>query len=263
MDLYDYLQVMRRRWLVTAIGFLLTAGLTFAFVDRQPSIYESTGTFVVRPRTTNSADGLKAIDALTRGVEITTTFATVARSDLVKQRAEQRLDPDVHKSGLTVSSEVLTSTNVLEVTVRGGDPEATHALATAIGDETVAYVSELQTVYDLRVLDAPSVPRVPVAPKRRLLIGTGIVLGLVVGMLFALLAEGFARTPKRRNFDQQLSKALRNSGSLSYSYGDIDTSEEDDARTPHMTNGRHPDAAGDRRPTARAPGSNPAHPGRD
>lgn len=253
MDLFEYLQVMGRRWLFTAIGFLLTAGLTFIFVDSQPSVYESSGTFVVRPRTTDSADSLKAIDALTRGVEISTTFAHVASSDLVKQRAEERLDEALRQSDLAVSSEVLTSTNVIEVSVRGGDPQAVHALATAIGEETIAYVSELQRVFDLRVLDAPRVPRQPVAPKRGLLLGTGMVLGLGVGMVFALLAEGFVGIPRRRSFDRQLTNALRTGRSVSYRYGDIDTSEEDDPTRLHTRNGRHD--AGEHDTTMRSPSS--------
>jgi len=256
MDFHTYLQIMRRRWLYTAIGFLLTAGLTVAFVNDQPSIYESKGTFVIRPRTADSEDDLRAIDTLTRGVEISSTFATVARSDLIRDRAKLRLDAGLSTSGTKVTSEVVTSTNILEVSVTGGDPEAVHALAIAVGDETVVYVANLQRVYELQILDAPRLSDRPVAPNRPLIIGTGIALGLGVGMVFALLAEGFARPPSPRYFSHQLTEALRSNHSFSYRHGDVDKSKEEGPRADRMSNGH--DANITERiwaPAARGPGS--------
>jgi capsular polysaccharide biosynthesis protein len=252
MDLFNYLQVMRKRWLFTAIGFLLTVGLTVAFVDRQPSVYEAKGTFVIRPRTVSADDDLRAIDTLTRGVEIPSTFATVARSEVVRDRAEQRLDAAIDTSGLSVSSEVVTSTNILEITVRGGDPQAVHALAAAVGDETIVYVADLQRVYDLRALDAPHVPDDPVAPNRPLIIGTGVAFGLGVGIVFALLAEGYARRPKPRQFAAQLSDALQTGRSFSHRYGPIDTTQEEDVpKRSRPANGHASDTTEDLRDVAR------------
>jgi capsular polysaccharide biosynthesis protein len=256
MDLYRYLQIMRRRWLFTAIGFLLTAGLTVAFVNEQPSVYESTATFVIRPRTMNADDDLRAIDTLTRGIEVSSTFATVARSDLIKDRAKLRLDTFTATSGMTVTSEVVTSTNILEVSVTGGDPEAVHALATAVGDETVAYVANLQRVYELQTLDAPRMPGRPVAPNRPLIIGTGIALGVGVGMVFALLAEGFAGPPSPRYLSDQLTEALRDNRSGSY--------RRDNGRSrrkSRTTAGNGAGAAeGKRRPSTRRSGTPSASP---
>lgn len=261
MDLYRYLQMMRRRWLFTAIGFLLTAGLTVAFVNEQPSVYESTGTFVIRPRTVNADDDLRAIDTLTRGVEVSSTFATVARSDLIRDRAKLRLDTGTPTSGMTVTSEVVTSTNILEVAVTGGDPEAVHALATAVGEETVAYVADLQRVYELQILDAPRLPTRPVAPNRPLIIGTGIVFGFGVGMVFALLAEGFARPPSPRYFSDQLTEALRNNRSFSYRRGDNGRSRKNAPVATHRRGGQVADVAeGEWAPSSQRPGTPSASP---
>ena len=259
MDLYRYLQIMRRRWLFTAIGFLLTAGLTVAFVNEQPSVYESTATFVIRPRTMNADDDLRAIDTLTRGVEVSSTFATVARSDLIRDRAKLRLDTSTPTSGMTVTSEVVTSTNILEVSVTGGDPEAVHALATAVGDETVTYVANLQRVYELQILDAPRMPDRPVAPNRPLIIGTGIALGVGVGMVFALLAEGFAGPPSPRYLSDQLTEALRDTRSVSDRRGDNERSRRKAPTT--AGNGAGASAAeGKRRASTRRSGTPSASP---
>jgi hypothetical protein len=170
---------------------------------------------------------------------------------VVRDRAEQRLDAAIDTSGLSVSSEVVTSTNILELTVTGGDPQAVHALATAVGEETIVYVADLQRVYDLRALDAPHVPDDPVAPNRPLIIGTGVVFGLGVGMVFALLAEGYARRPKPRQFTAQLSDALQTGRSFSHRYGPIDLTEEEPPKKPRSGNGHASDTTEDLREAAR------------
>ena len=241
MELHHYLRIVRKRWPFVVIGFLLTTALTFVFVNRQPSIYESKATFVIRARTLNSADGVKAIDALTRGVEISSTFATVARSELIRERAEERMDSALNTSGLRVSSEVLTSTNILELTVSGSDPDAVHGLATAIGDETVDYIAALQQVFELQNLDAPKVPTNPVAPNRRLILATGMVFGVAIGAVFALLAEGLSRRPRPRQFERQLARALRTNQPFSTRYGNLTGNDEDSFTVAGVGNGHDPE----------------------
>jgi capsular polysaccharide biosynthesis protein len=221
MELHYYLRIARRRWLLVIIGFLLTTALTYVFVDRQPLVYESKATFLIRPNALNSADGVRAVDALTRGVEISSTFATVARSDLIRQRAEARLASTEDTSGLSVESAVLTSTNILELRVTGTNPSTVHALARAIGNETVAYIADLQQVFGLQILDAPTLPDDPVAPNKPLLLGTGMVFGVAVGLVFALLAEGLSVQPRPKQFERQLAQALRNSQDFSMRHGPL------------------------------------------
>ena len=193
MDLVYYLRVVGRRWIIAVLGLVLTVALTVLFIEQQPLIYRATGTMVVRTRTVTIDDGVRAMDALTRGVEISSTYATIARSDLIRQRAAAELDPALNVSLMSVSSEVVTSTSILEVSVTGRDPEAVRALAAEITHQTVAYVAELQNVYELQIIDEPVRPTGPIAPKRKLLLATGVVLGVAVGIMFALLAEMVSR----------------------------------------------------------------------
>lgn len=209
MELSYYLRTIGRRWPLVLLGLLLTTALTVAFLQRQPLVYESTGTMVVRPRTVNSADGVRAIDTLTRGVEISSTYATIARSNLIFGRAKERIDPSLKTTGTSVSSDVVTSTSILEVSVKGSDPQVVTALAAEITRETVAFVGDLQNVFELQVIDEPQQPTGPIAPKRELILGTGVLLGLGVGALFAFLAEAAARPARARVMRHQVSQQVR------------------------------------------------------
>jgi uncharacterized protein involved in exopolysaccharide biosynthesis len=198
MDLTYYLRVVGRHWFVAVIGLVITVGLTAVFVQRQPSVYQSTGTMVVRPRPVNTEDGVRAIDTLTRGVEISSTYATIARSDLIRDRAKANIDPELDISGTSISSEVVTSTSILEVSVTGGDPDVVHALAAEVTRQTVAYVGELQEVFELQIIDEPQLPDDPIAPNRPLMLATGAVFGIIVGVLFALIAEAVSGPARAR-----------------------------------------------------------------
>jgi uncharacterized protein involved in exopolysaccharide biosynthesis len=214
MELTYYFRIIGRRWPLVLIGLLLTIGLTVVFLQRQPLVFRSTSTVVVRPQTVDSEDGVRAIETLTRGVEITSTYATIARSDLIRGRATERLDPTLDTSGTEVSSEVVTATSILEISVTGGDREVVTALASAVAHEMVAYVGELQNVFELQILDEPQLPDGPIAPKEKLILGTGVVLGAVVGIVFALLAEAAARPARVRQLNRKA--ARRGPGSGAY-----------------------------------------------
>lgn len=189
MELRRYLQIIKRqRWLVVT-AFAVTTTVTFILVARQPWVYESTGTFVVRPSSVDTSEVVRAFDTLIRGVEINGTYASIARSDLIRTRAQARLDPSVKASGVRVDADVETGTNILSISVRGRDPESVRALAAVTGEETVRYVSELNDAYELSPLDHPALPKRPVGPNKPLTFAVGMVFGAACGVGLALLRE--------------------------------------------------------------------------
>jgi capsular polysaccharide biosynthesis protein/GGDEF domain-containing protein len=190
VELKRYLRVISRRRWVAAIAFLVTSLTTFVLVIRQPPVYEASGTVLLHPRLPGTeGDAIDAFDLLIRGVKVAETYATVARSELIRERAEARLDPGIDPSGVTVGAAVLTDTNILSISARGRDPAAAQALSDAVIDATVAYAQGLDDAYVLSPLDEPKLPANPVGPKRGLTIAIGIVFGMVLAVVLALFAE--------------------------------------------------------------------------
>lgn len=126
---------------------------------------------------------------MVRGPEISATFAFVAGSERVEDAAKQNVPEGIETSGLSISSDVITGRNAISVVVKGGDPEAVHAMAVAVADETVRAVAELNDSFDLDPLDAPQPPREPIAPNKPLTIALGTILGLLAGIGLAILIE--------------------------------------------------------------------------
>ena len=205
MEMKDYVQFVRKRWWLVAATFTATTILTLIFVNAQPSIYESNATLVVRPRTSISEDAVRAIDILSSRVEITSTYANIARSRLIRDRAIERLGLTAEeRSGLEVTGKVVTGTNLLEIGVRGTDPDTVAAFAATVGSSTVEYIASLDEAFQLAILDDARTPTNPIAPNKRFTVVLGAAFGLLLGVGLALLVEalgwpvpGGARSSKK------------------------------------------------------------------
>ncbi len=192
MVLIDYLRIFVRWWWIIVLASVPTIATTFYLVNQQPDVFASEGTMVIRPRAVDQEDALRAVGTLIRGAEINSTYAAIARSDVIRQRAAARLD-DPRMRDLDMTTEIVTGTNILRIGVTGPDPALAHELATIMMDEVATYVQESGDAYLLTPLDLPDLSDDPVAPDRRLTIALGVVLGLSLGMGLALFAEKLHR----------------------------------------------------------------------
>jgi capsular polysaccharide biosynthesis protein len=196
VELRRYLEVSLRWWWVVALAFVATTAVTVASVAAQSATYESSATFVVRPRPVDPSLDARAFDALIRGVTINTTYASIARSQLIRDRAEEQLDPGARRDDMSVSAKVLTDTNIVSVSVKGPDPDNVVDMVTAVSVETIEYVNGLSDVYVLEPLDEPTRPGSPVATNKMLTILVGLVLGVVLGVGMAMLVEYLRKAPE-------------------------------------------------------------------
>lgn len=187
MDLSRYWAVVRDHWVFFVGGLVITALLASVFALNQPDVYRSSATFVVRPRVVEGSEVVRAIDTLNRSVEIGSTYAFIARSDLIKDLARDTLDDEV--GSVSIGADLIPGTNVVEIVATGQDPVDTATMAEAVGQETVAYVANLQDAFELVPLDSAEVPDDPFSPNRSLTIAFGVLFGLGVGFLMAMAAQ--------------------------------------------------------------------------
>lgn len=174
-------------WLVI-IPVVVTVLLTLFLTSRLTKIYETSSTYVIRPRSELILDDefVKALDTVSRRIEINTTFAEVAQSDLIKDGAISKLDlTKEQRQKLSASASVLAGTNILEIRVQGKNPDLVRDFAIAVGEETVDYVKNLYDIFELEPLDSPSVPEAPSSPNLWLNLLIAFIIGAAIG--FGLL----------------------------------------------------------------------------
>lgn len=188
MELRVLIQLLLRKWWLLAAIFLITVGATAIFSIQQPVRYESKTTFVARLNNALIDDrGLTdALDTLGRRTEIVTTYAEVIKSRRVKDVAAERLDlSPQQKNDLSVGSQVVAGTTIIELTVEGDDPVLTHDYTQMVGEVAFEYVDNLYEMYELSLLDTATYGRairvnlvlnLVIAAAASLILGFGLIL---------------------------------------------------------------------------------------
>lgn len=197
MELKAYLRILLRRWWIVVPAFLITLSATSALTFREPPIYRSSATYVLKLGSGFQDDKgfVSALDILSRRAEIAATYTEVATSRLIKQQAADALGLSMAQRGdYSVSSRAIGGTNVLEISVEGLDPTLARDFTNAIGSQTIAYVGNLYETYELESLDQASLHMAPISPNYSLNLALGAILGLVLGGGLAFLAE-YLRAP--------------------------------------------------------------------
>lgn len=197
MELKIYLRILLRKWWVIIPVFLATFAGTVAFTFTQRPTYEATATFIVAPASSFEDTGsfVNGVDTLSRRPEIATTYAEIALSRSIKQSAAEKLSlSTVQLTDVEMTSKLRTGSNVLEIKAAGTNPQLITDFVNAVGSQTLAYTENLYEVFDLKPLDPAIVPLTPIKPNKKLNLGLGGGLGLILGVALAVLLE-YLQTP--------------------------------------------------------------------
>lgn len=206
MPLKAYTRIISRWWWLILIVAGLTVGAAAYSVSQQPSIYSSSATFVVKPRTVVPDELVRAIDTLSRRVEINSTYADISESRLIRNQAIAALGiPEDQRFELSISSRVVPGTNLLEITGHATQPELAQQLTATVSIETSAYIASLGDVFTLEPLDPPPLPGEPTSPRLEIALALGSLVGLGLGLLTAAGADTVwpPGEPAESRFDPQ------------------------------------------------------------
>jgi capsular polysaccharide biosynthesis protein len=190
MELKIFLRLLLKRWWIVLSSVLVTVAGTLIFTYFQTRVYSASVTYVVSPSSEvlNGTNFLSGLSVLGGQPTVANTYASIASSETVKQKATQILGLSLAQAmKLKVSSRVQTNTNIIEITVEGSDPLLVQGFATKIGESTVEYVNTLSGVYDLKILDGAKSPGEPIRPNMKLNVVLGLALGLILGCGLAFL----------------------------------------------------------------------------
>lgn len=191
MELKAYLRVLGEKWRIVLLTFLVTYVATLAWTYQQPPVYEARATYVVKLSDLfgNDKDLADAVDILSRRAEIATTYTIVANSRRIKQLAAEQLGLTARqRSDITIASDLVPGTNVLEITAQAHDPVLAANFTNALGAKTIAYAQNLYESYRLEPLDQATAPSTPITPNKPLNLGLGAAMGLVLGAAVAFLS---------------------------------------------------------------------------
>jgi capsular exopolysaccharide synthesis family protein len=200
VDVRTVLGLLRRRW--RAIAICLVAGLLGASVvtARTEKQYQSSARlFVNIPRAGSVAEQVQGVQL---SVQLLQSYARIATSRTSAQRIAERLGGDSAFAlvdghiGATPQPETL----LIDVAAEAGDPQTASRIANAAADVLIDTIDQLErnkaTRVTAQVID-PAVPAgSPFAPRPKVNLALGGLLGLIVGLLLALALDALDRSVK-------------------------------------------------------------------
>lgn len=192
MDLRQFVTALRKGWWLIAICAVVGLGLAFAYSLQVTPRYSSTVTFFVSTPTADGTSPLSADQFATRRI---TSYVGLLSSDVVAQRIidDTHVDLDVSDVSRAISGEADLNTVLLTATVIDTDPQRSLLIAEGIAKDFGDIVNEVDPIgpgqVELRVISGPTLNPTPVSPRMTVNVAIGLVGGIAVGVIVALLRQ--------------------------------------------------------------------------
>lgn len=205
MEMQHYIRVLRARWRLVAVAFVLAVlGALGASLLTTPLYAASTQLFV---STTGTSDAAAAYQGNLFSQQRVTSYAQLITGQEVAQRVvdAQQLPITAAQLASEVSAKVVLNTVLLEVTVTDRSPAQARDLANAVSGQFTQLVTKLETpqgatVAPVRVsvVETAQLPVAPVVPNTTRNVALGGLIGLMLGLGLALLRDRLDNTVKDR-----------------------------------------------------------------
>ncbi|WP_336711215.1 polysaccharide biosynthesis tyrosine autokinase [Arthrobacter sp. USHLN218] len=201
LELRDYLRVLHTYWRGIAAITLVVTLLAFGWTFFQKPVYQAEASGNVM------ASGAKDLNALLAADELSKSKATVyqnmAKSRPVAQAVINELGLSLAPDELmqTVEVEAPLDTSELHITASAGDPaeaqNVANAWVTALANQVermeTAGTEDVPAAVRLESLAQAVLPTTPVSPNVKLTLAIGAVLGLMLGLAYALIRNHLDR----------------------------------------------------------------------
>ena len=191
-----YWHIIKRGWWIILLTTAIAAvGAAIITASASP-VYQSSARYIVSP----NSDMFEDSDLVRRSLDtldnsgILTTYAEVFSSKRMKQEGIKALGLSTDEmEAYQVTAVNLPQTKIVQLSVRGENPQQAMELATAIGTVSSAYMQDLYEIYKISELDSASVPTrsLNVSPARNAVIAglLGFVIGVGLAFVYGYLRQ--------------------------------------------------------------------------
>lgn len=220
MDLLGYLRVIRPHWWVIVLTTVLGLAVAGAWTLIVPKVYQADATGVVQLAGGSGAGD--EIVAQNLALSKVVTYVEYGSSRAVAERTIETLGLETTPEALVASVTVTNpdDTPIIRVTASAGTPELARDIASVWLDSMVAQIQEVEgglaptepvldengVVIDpgttapfisLVPIDSARLPTAPVSPNSRLALVLGALVGLALGLGYALVRHSLDRRIRR------------------------------------------------------------------
>jgi capsular exopolysaccharide synthesis family protein len=196
MELLYYLRLLCRRWVLLASSVLLALIVAALVTVRMSPQYAASITLIVSaPDDGNAA---AAYQAVLSSQERAKSYAKLIQSRSVTAGVAKALNNGMTAEELQrrITAQAVPDTTLLRATVTDSSPALAMLIGHTLGIEFSRYVAGLEPPAPktrpgvrITVADDADLPTVPVSPRPVLNLGLGLVVGLIIGTVTAVLRD--------------------------------------------------------------------------
>lgn len=194
MELRAYLNALRLRWWLVAGLALLGALAGLAAFLLTPPVYASAVTFYVSVPPVAGGSSATATQFAQAKVS---SYVALVKSEEAARRvvADQQLSASPASVASSITASAQLNTTLLTATVRSGSQQRSVAVARGLADTFGPLVDQLDNagrpaqVIAVDVVSGPTASTAPVGPDLKRYLALGLLAGLVLGALLAVLRD--------------------------------------------------------------------------
>ncbi|MDB8558390.1 YveK family protein [Turicibacter sanguinis] len=193
IDLYEYVDLLKKRWWIIAVLMVLFGGLMgYRTYKNYVPVYQTSTTLLMHYKTTGSTTSSRDFSV---GSNVISTLTGMLNSQSMRSQIAEELGS--HSLGnISVSA---GDGSLVKLSVTHTNAESAAAVANKTATVLISMVKKMMSDIDLSVLDEARVPYVTsgMALNRNITIGAmvGMVLGIGIILLLEVLDTTF-KTPK-------------------------------------------------------------------
>ena len=197
MGLREYLAVLRRRWLTVLITVGVFIGLAGLISAAREPVYETSIDLFVLAR---NADDSVDYNANLLAEDRTQTYARLVETRRVAEAVVEDLDLSDDPSDISgrITGQAREDSVIVLVTVRDASPQRAQAIADSVGRVLPPLMREVERADEpdelsihIEPLGSAPLPTSPATPSSRTLLLIGGMVGLVAGLVLALVRHAF------------------------------------------------------------------------
>lgn len=200
MDLRQYGRALRKGWWIIALCAAIGIG-GGAFVNyRATPQYASTVTWFVSTPTEGGTSPLAADQFATRRI---TSYVGLLASDVTARAVVDKtgVDLDATQVSSRITGDADLNTVLLTATVVDSSPARSLLIAQGLASEFGTVINQVDPIGPdqvvLRVISGPSLNPTPVSPRTTFNLGIGLILGILLGVVIALMREVLDNTVRQ------------------------------------------------------------------
>lgn len=195
MGYRDYIRAVRKYWWIVTLTFLIAVGAGALVTINTQKQYATTVAFFVK---TPSDQLSVAAQGDTFGQKRVNSYVQLATTDrlLKPVLAETKIPLTPGQLAQEIKASGDLNTVLLTITVTDASPERSLQIGTSIATQFVTVVTSLESATSggdstvrLELVSGPNLNPAPVAPRPALNYSIAVVLGLLLGLAFAILRE--------------------------------------------------------------------------